>query len=419
MRDGTLRPALEALADMVWGPFDGSSPVELVWGHAPEQGRVCSRYLVLPDFVRARLLLPEAPPHVTATVAQSFNGLRRRPVRALRAATAAAMRADVVRSIFTRQLSVAVDDRIPTTDEAGWLIERHLQNTLDERDLLMSVSVRPVRPNYKPMLQLFGPSGTPIGYGKLGCTQSAASRVLTEARALQMLRGRNLRAVRVPALLHNGAWRGREVCVVKPLPQSARHYKDFEQLPPYACTTAIAEATDVYVQDLGASTYWADTRNRLNEAGGDAESDQVLGYTRALFHQLQEDAGRIPLRFGFWHGDWVPWNVAWSGPHLWVWDWEHSHADVPVGFDILHWRLQVALVRRRLGMRQAVETLMTRGVQDVAGLLQVDTHHAGLISALYLLEFLLRSDELRRSGSSWPIGVSANALSAMPSTIWH
>jgi hypothetical protein len=50
--------------------------------------------------------------------------------------------------------------------------------------------------------------------------------------------------------------------------------------------------------------------------------------------------GGEEVDFGAWHGDWTPWNMAWHRGRVQLWDWERFDPDVPVGFDLLHYRLQ-------------------------------------------------------------------------------
>jgi hypothetical protein len=45
------------------------------------------------------------------------------------------------------------------------------------------------------------------------------------------------------------------------------------------------------------------------------------------------------VRFGSWHGDWGPWNMAWAGERVRLWDWERFTRGVPYGFDALHYAL--------------------------------------------------------------------------------
>ena len=66
---------------------------------------------------------------------------------------------------------------------------------------------------------------------------------------------------------------------------------------------------------------------------------------------LESRPARRRLAFGAWHGDWTPWNMASTAGGLLVWDWERFATGVPVGFDALHYWLQIE--RRRPPPRPA------------------------------------------------------------------
>jgi hypothetical protein len=91
------------------------------------------------------------------------------------------------------------------------------------------------------------------------------------------------------------------------------------------------------------------------------------------------------LELGAWHGDWTPWNMAYDGAVLSVWDWERYQADVPAGYDALHWASQDVIMSRRETPKDAIESLLTAA----PGLLEafdVEAVAASRIALLYLLE---------------------------------
>lgn len=91
------------------------------------------------------------------------------------------------------------------------------------------------------------------------------------------------------------------------------------------------------------------------------------------------------LELGAWHGDWTPWNMAYDGAVLSVWDWERYQAGVPAGYDALHWASQDVIMSRRQTPKDAIESLLVAA----PGLLEpfgVEAEPAGRIALLYLLE---------------------------------
>jgi hypothetical protein len=56
-------------------------------------------------------------------------------------------------------------------------------------------------------------------------------------------------------------------------------------------------------------------------------------------------AGAVPLSFGGWHGDLVPWNFARRRTTWQIWDWEYWQESAPLGFE----RMEYVFGRRFFG----------------------------------------------------------------------
>jgi hypothetical protein len=87
---------------------------------------------------------------------------------------------------------------------------------------------------------------------------------------------------------------------------------------------------------LATSAYWKDLQERVVAVAAHPEG-AALGRALAA---LRRRAGETSLRFGAWHGDWSPWNMAVLPDTLLVWDWERFAVGVPLGFDAVHYALQ-------------------------------------------------------------------------------
>jgi hypothetical protein len=110
--------------------------------------------------------------------------------------------------------------------------------------------------------------------------------------------------------------------------------------------------------------------------------------------QLEAGYGDVPLEYGFCHGDFVPWNLARLGERLYIWDWENSEPDAPLGFDAVHYHFQVAFVGRGLPLGEAAE-FAARSARPVLRELNVPAAHCGLLAVLHLAELFLRHEEAR------------------------
>jgi hypothetical protein len=132
-----------------------------------------------------------------------------------------------------------------------------------------------------------------------------------------------------------------------------------------------------------------------------AISDSPLWKRISAVDQLGDSLAALSpdteLEFGGWHGDWVFWNMAWSGRELWIWDWEHAGTEVPLGFDLAHYVFQREFVYRG---RSATDAVSTMDREAPAHLAAIGAPAEPTLS-LYLLEMAARTEELARdSGSS-------------------
>jgi hypothetical protein len=90
------------------------------------------------------------------------------------------------------------------------------------------------------------------------------------------------------------------------------------------------------------------------------------------------------LRLGAGHGDWTPWNMAYDGSALSVWDWERYAVNVPAGFDALHCSSQAPIMSRAQTPAEAVEALLARAGELLAPF-GIDPAAAERVALLYLI----------------------------------
>jgi hypothetical protein len=335
-------------------------------------------YLVVPYARGPKLLVPLGSRRVAAAAVRQCA---RQP------GTMARLRHDAVAlALRCGALPALLRDRVRL--HAGDSIDSYLKAALGT-ELSLSIHIGPAREGRKPLLRLLSPAGETLGFAKLGTCPLTRELVEAETAALTGLSQVALDGVAVPSVLHSGQWRGYQVLVESPLPL---------WLPRVPVTVSrlskamreIASARGVTQGWLATSPYWAGLQARLGRTGGSALAGRDLGGSAlgGAAQRLVERCHDLGLRYGAWHGNWVPSNMANTERGLLVWSWERFAAGVPLGFDALHHALQERL-RSGADPRAAAE----QTVNQAAGLLtafEVMPGTAEITALLYLIEVAAR-----------------------------
>lgn len=387
-----LSPRLQALIDKLWLENGRGAIRVTIDGQAPPPGyELVESYAVVPNLQRPKFLLPVQPRSVGIRSAVAYNALRSPRRRATRCMTGMALGLAVDRFLGTGRMHVWIRRGCPEVESRGVLLRRYLSAAVHREHAKMAIGVHAPDPNHKPTVQLFDRSG-PVGFAKIGWTSPTAALVHNEARTLRDLDGHRqdvTSTISVPRLLYEGTWNDFAVTVTEPLPDSVRRYSEGE---PPATTTVQELSGPLHRSGLVETTYWA---NRWNTISTVAIPESVR--TTLASHALwMEQACPEPMRFGRWHGDWVPWNLARTKDRLYVIDWEHSDPEVPYGFDRAHWVFQHEFVRLGKSVREASRAVnRDRRSWDLSDLA------SGQVVDLYLFEMALRTARLYAGGGSW------------------
>ncbi|WP_428966552.1 hypothetical protein [Micromonospora fluostatini] len=364
---------------------------------APPGHTVVARYTVVPSVERARFLLPRGAVRATAAALLAYNALRPPKVRAVRAGLGALARVGVLDAARFPTLTVSLPEGV---DPAGALLAAHLADVLDVRPAYAACGVRPPDPNHKPTLQVFAADGRPLGYAKIGWNDATRALVAAECAALRALPavsgvGEHPAA---PGLLAELTWAGQVIAVVDPLPLSVRGVPA-DDPPRLGALLAVARrgGPPTEPRPLAGSTFLA----RLGaEAARAAEAEPAGERAVAAVAALAGRHGGTRVEFGHWHGDWVPWNLGVHDGRLVAWDWEHSGADVPVGFDLAHDAFQRALVldgRSAAEAARAVDAHLARHGERLG----LSAAGRALVADAYLIEMWLRTWRLASAGAGW------------------
>lgn len=299
---------------------------------------VVREFLLLPSRRQPSLALPTAGAGVAAAALRKYSQGVGRVERLARTVASGALRVPGVHATLRRVAPDRLRVSAPT-DPPVDSIERHLGEILGEEEVVVSLTVGPPRANRKPILQVLRPDGQTLAFVKVGTSAVSQALVRGEADALTELWsvGRPPERLRFPRVLDHGQWRGLDILVLTPVHPTSPRWR--RQAVPTAAMRELAGWLGTSRRALATSEAW-----KLAQATPAELADPVLA---AEFDRIVVAAGErygdVELTLGSWHGDWTPWNMAWDGARVLLWDFERFATGVPVGFDLVHYTLQVVL----------------------------------------------------------------------------
>ena len=352
-------------------------------------GERIAEYLVVPDARRPRLLVPAGSRRIAAAAVRRYAEPQSRTARLKRDAVVAALRTGASRLLLR--------DRIRVTGPGSESIDGYLRATLGQ-DVSVGVHIGPARANRKPVLQLITPGGETIGFGKVGAGPLTQRLVRAETYALTALGRSGLTKLTVPRVLHAGRWRGSQVLVQSALPV----WLPRATLSPRRLAAAMLDIAGCCGYSSGplvGSAYWAELRTRLAAV---TERPEGVALTAAA-ELIARHAGDTGLRYGSWHGDWAPWNMANLADALLVWDWERFAQGVPTGFDAVHYELQ-RRIQSSSDAAGAVEATVRRADELLAPF-GVPAGARQLTALLYLVDLATRYLTDRQAEAGARLGV--------------
>ncbi len=332
-----------------------------------------------------------APRQGTASALTSYNSLRSGRTRLARRVLAFAVRAGLAQRLLPEKIDLGVAHDVAPGQLAQDLLSEHLRQLFSRDQIVMAISGG-AGPYRKPVLQVFAGDGAPLGYVKVGWNDWTRAAVGREAAALQACAKHPIR-LGVPEFLGLSRWRDLELLVTGPLPRGVRGLGRGSGLPDVSVLTEISELAPGFTGELATSPWWQSVRSRIQADVDDPAARSVL---ELAVDRIEEDHGRVPLKFGAWHGDLVPWNLARLGSRLYAWDWEGSTPDVPLGFDAVHYYYSVALIAQQRPLAEAASTAASRAGAALRALRVPEQGHR-LVPLLHLVEMTIRHEQARRS----------------------
>jgi hypothetical protein len=360
-------------------------------------------FLRLPLRGATRLLLPCGPGATAAATAASFRqrneGQHKFAARTARVLAAIGLRTGAVQRLLSPP---RIDISLPTGKAPG----EHSQDSLIaylshvlRREVVVGGQVKLRDVHQTQTLHALSPSGDIIGFVKVSWNPMTEELLRNEVRALRDWKHVPGQQVRPPAVLHHGIWQGNDVVVTGPLPVPGRSTSSRVLPPAVGVTLEIANMGPRLRGPLTESAYWTRSLERIVAIREEGRRGTPLDPTvDALIDDLVEyfsTQDDLPLLWGAWHGDWLPWNFVRQPEtgELLVWDWEYSTDCVPLGFDLYHFYYGMRFFARGLDAATALRQAAI-SVEPLLGVLGIPRESYALLSSLYNFEMLLRRLEI-------------------------
>lgn len=338
---------------------------------------------VFPSARNPRLLVPADLP-AAATMVQRLGNDDATLIRPLRRILRAAVGSPFFSVTRWPRL------RVLGPDHGADSIERHLAGVLGA-DVRVGVVLGPRRVNQKPVLQVFGLDGSLLGFAKVGHNSLTTELVRHEARSLATVGELGPRLFDTPELLDASTWHGLDVLVM-----SALAIEPGRTVSPTTRVSAMVELAQlgtVQTRTLADSPFLQRMREHSLRLADCAHGAGLADAVAAIASRH----GSTELTFGGWHGDWGPWNMGMQGEALQLWDWERYDAEVPLGFDAVHFIAQRVRVQQAVEHTQEADFLAA--VPEALAPFGVDASLHDLTVHLYLLEMAVRYVDALRHGA--------------------
>ena len=262
---------------------------------------------------------------------------------------------------------------------------------LGRDDIVIAGVLGPVRPNLKPVLQVFDESGTTLAFVKIGWTDLTRRLVMHEHDVLTSLRP--VPTISVPQAIARCEVGAAVGLVLSPLPLW-HHGRRPHDVPAGSVIAAIATLRGPMVERvLGDSIFVQSLASVADESTAGAAT------LRRALDEVTAEFGSTTLRFGASHGDFSPWNTLRTGNDIAIWDWERFRPDVPVGLDLIHYITQQQ-ARRPLESLPAVATGDFAAARAALEELGVERRLVGAFVTLYYADLLTRYERDAQCGDA-------------------
>lgn len=192
-------------------------------------------------------------------------------------------------------------------------------------------------PHRKTAIKVMSSCGDVLGYAKLTRNPLVSKWILNEARVLESISGLDIKAAYVPKVLSvysnarvsylvTDGWNG---CVsnLSVSDVDILHVNFFQEIISKTKSAAFDRLVIRISSFLGKTNNWLSIK-------------WVERFEKGV-KIIQRCGEELPTCLA--HGDFTPWNCFSVGDKLYVFDWEYSYDQAPIGYDLIHFLLSTRL----------------------------------------------------------------------------
>ena len=231
-------------------------------------------------------------------------------------------------------------------DELNSKVSDELRDTLakiiKKEEIIMAIANGTPSPYRKINGLVMSSEGEPLSFIKIGETELARERVIKEAEILKKIEKINFGEVHIPQCLYSGKLGNSHVLI--------------QTIPPFKGKKGIVQLDDKYTNIL---RILADKTAKMvpfhSSSFVKSLKESILNYSlsyrellKKAYETLLKDSGDRKISMGLAHGDFAPWNMLWNDKEVFIYDWESSCEQAPVGIDLIHFLFQVGFLLKNL-----------------------------------------------------------------------
>jgi hypothetical protein len=370
----------------------GSTPLR------PDQRQINS-YLVAPNEHEPTLMLQDHRRAMAKAIHRFHDGMSSKQ-RLRNAVVPVGARVGALNRFYRGRSKLVANNGIPPNETNSLLV--HLTQTLGEDQLLSAITMGPPdRANRKPVIQLLRPNGTVVAFVKVGWDRRTRDLIRNETDWLLNHDHTKIHEFEMPRLLHAGTWRGLELASTAPIPSAYRSGHTLLEPPSTKAFLEVAHLRGTYRRPLIASPFPPLKERQLT-------GNRAMPAIGRFIERYRDHS----IEFGSWHGDFSPWNFSTTRKGFYIIDWEFGASDVPVGFDALHFHLQVQLITLGKPAEEALRIAREKG-GALCREMGVAEEELDVVWGCYLIETITRAQFLVKDGKPQRQIDLADAAAAM------